>query len=1334
MKTPAFSGARMSGRDRCEIILLVLTLTGPVVTPAFAQVQFDDVTVGSGAEYTGESYGASWGDANGDRLSDLFVTHHRYPSGLYINLGNGTFEDRAFEIDAWQLTPRSDVHGGTWADYNNDGHSDLMITAGSKNFTQFLVNNGSFLSDRISDFTFDRMAWGGRFPFWFDYNNDGLLDLGVVVQGDKVQLHEQVGGDFLRRNAASAHQCDDGDFSLLSDLTMDGRADWVCVNVSALPEHIYDLTVGLPFPEHSALAVPVGSIGDVAIADFDGDLSMELFAIRGKLRINGAAIVASQAIEASFANSGASASGLTYRSAGDLSVELHWSGPNVNNVYIGAGGLHPAAPAINQPIRMTLSASDPGVHGLMPYDPATDRGIFVGYDPATQTWTYVNSAGAGSGGQFSSTYSYLDSTAPVSNLSVSGITAIERPIQPAMLKYTGSAYTNQIASTGLNHNVLCNAVAAADFDNDMDVDLYYVCRDAVTNLANRLYLNDGTGQFAPATAPFGAEGPIGPGVGLGENVVASDYDADGSVDLFVTNGLNLYPEYIGYSSGGPDKLFNNRGNENHWLELDLTGVTSNRDGIGAIITATAGGKAQRRERNGGYHRWAQHDNRIHFGLGGNDFVDISVHWPSGQVDTYTDVPANRLYEVIEGNAVLNPITVPESVPPSACAKTAGMPSFNIAVDREMFIWRNNCASQVWNVRVTGGTGPTRTSSGRLVSDVPISNVNGVNLEASDTLALSGGGTALEYALIVGANAQDGFTFTLDPQADTCFGQDGNTDVAYGGSMRTALSLPIDLRTLESCGAGAQTSISIADASVSEDVPGGIAGFVVSLNEPSTAAVTVEYQTANGTASAPGDYAAASGVLTFAPGETSKSIEIQINDDSVAESVEQFTVTLGNPVGALLNDFSATGTIVDDEPSTCGAPNYNKATEHALFVWQDCASGAWSVRVTAGGQNAIFSGDISASQPFDSVTPFSIEGNDLFDLSDPTAIGYGLAVGNAGQDGFEFSIPGGANLCLDLTSPAAPVLLGQNRTPLSVPVDLSTLGACSTPTAADLVTTKSVNSDPTPAEGDVVTYLVTVTNNGPLDATNVSLADSLPAGLTPTGNNGTVTQGTYVGGTWSVGILPVSASATLTIEGTVNAGEAGQVITNSTSAAAGNEPDAGSAGDELEASVRVDGGGGTPLVNWNGASGGVSTSGNQITYSGSPTGWNNNTVVSPAFSTLGYTSNYEVSFTIDSNPAATTWIVGLGVAETGATWRDIDYGLRSSAGTLTVYESGNWRTTVAALSTGDQISIAVGSGVIEYKHNGVTFWSTAVAGAPNFYVDTSFNSGAITLSAFVAAGP
>jgi uncharacterized repeat protein (TIGR01451 family) len=124
-------------------------------------------------------------------------------------------------------------------------------------------------------------------------------------------------------------------------------------------------------------------------------------------------------------------------------------------------------------------------------------------------------------------------------------------------------------------------------------------------------------------------------------------------------------------------------------------------------------------------------------------------------------------------------------------------------------------------------------------------------------------------------------------------------------------------------------------------------------------------------------------------------------------------------------------------------------------------------------------------------------------------------------------------------------------------------------AADLVTVKTLASgNATPGEGDVVTFLITVTNDGPTNASNVSLTDLLPAGLTATGNNGMVSQGTYAAGTWTIGTLASGASATLTLEGTVDVGQNGNTIQNITSAASGDQPDTNTTGDDLEESVVV----------------------------------------------------------------------------------------------------------------------------------------------------------------------
>ena len=69
-------------------------------------------------------------------------------------------------------------------------------------------------------------------------------------------------------------------------------------------------------------------------------------------------------------------------------------------------------------------------------------------------------------------------------------------------------------------------------------------------------------------------------------MVTADYDLDGCLDLLVTNGLNMRPLF----TGGPKQLFHNLcNNGNKWMEFDLVGTTSNRDGIGSKVYVTTAG-------------------------------------------------------------------------------------------------------------------------------------------------------------------------------------------------------------------------------------------------------------------------------------------------------------------------------------------------------------------------------------------------------------------------------------------------------------------------------------------------------------------------------------------------------------------------------------------------------------------------------------------------------------------------------------------------------------------------------------------------------------------------
>jgi hypothetical protein len=108
-------------------------------------------------------------------------------------------------------------------------------------------------------------------------------------------------------------------------------------------------------------------------------------------------------------------------------------------------------------------------------------------------------------------------------------------------------------------------------------------------------------------------------------------------------------------------------------------------------------------------------------------------------------------------------------------------------------------------------------------------------------------------------------------------------------------------------------ISIADSDVQEGHAGTTtATFTVSLSAASTRAVTVQFATADGSATAGTDYSAHSGVLMLAPGETAATIAVAINGDTEVEPDETFTVVLANPGEAVLGDAEGTGTIQNDD--------------------------------------------------------------------------------------------------------------------------------------------------------------------------------------------------------------------------------------------------------------------------------------------------------------------------------------------------------------------------------------------------------------------------------------
>jgi Calx-beta domain/RTX calcium-binding nonapeptide repeat (4 copies) len=136
----------------------------------------------------------------------------------------------------------------------------------------------------------------------------------------------------------------------------------------------------------------------------------------------------------------------------------------------------------------------------------------------------------------------------------------------------------------------------------------------------------------------------------------------------------------------------------------------------------------------------------------------------------------------------------------------------------------------------------------------------------------------------------------------------------------------------------KVTISIADASAPEGNSGSSTlSFALSLSVASTQPVSVQYATANGTATAPSDYTSGGGTITFAPGQRSQSVAVNVVSDLAIEQDETFIVTLSNALNATIASGTATGTITNDDTAVPVTVGTYKGLLDGNFVFFDVNS-------------------------------------------------------------------------------------------------------------------------------------------------------------------------------------------------------------------------------------------------------------------------------------------------------------------------------------------------------------------------------------------------------------
>jgi hypothetical protein len=231
-------------------------------------------------------------------------------------------------------------------------------------------------------------------------------------------------------------------------------------------------------------------------------------------------------------------------------------------------------------------------------------------------------------------------------------TSFQREL-PMLFRNLGKGFFEDVtiprsAAAGMNSLVTwgCGLV---DFDNDGYRDIFVAAGHLQDNVElydtsttyfqqNRLLRNLGNGRFADLTSLAG-DG-LRPKLSS-RGAAFDDLDNDGDVDVVVLNARRE-----------PTILRNDSPASGHWLQVQLRGVKSNRDGIGARVTLEAGDLKSVAEVHSGRSYQSHFGTRLHFGLGPRERADrIEVRWIGGGTNVLQNIPANRLVTITEGSGM-----------------------------------------------------------------------------------------------------------------------------------------------------------------------------------------------------------------------------------------------------------------------------------------------------------------------------------------------------------------------------------------------------------------------------------------------------------------------------------------------------------------------------------------------------------------------------------------------------------------------------------------------------------------------------------------------------------
>lgn len=210
-------------------------------------------------------------------------------------------------------------------------------------------------------------------------------------------------------------------------------------------------------------------------------------------------------------------------------------------------------------------------------------------------------------------------------------------------------FTEVAEQAGVAVHQICWSVDFIDMDHDTWEDIYAAAfgnsMQDPDGTPDFVFSNNHNGTFADVSAASHADNG-----GVTYCSAWGDYDQDGDLDLVVTN------YWDGDQTDLPSALYRNdqitSGNPaSNWLQIELIGTISNRDAVGARVTAVVGGATLIREQQSGTGYLSSSQHAIHFGLGASTTVSsLTIHWPAGGTQVLTNVAGGQKITIVEGGA------------------------------------------------------------------------------------------------------------------------------------------------------------------------------------------------------------------------------------------------------------------------------------------------------------------------------------------------------------------------------------------------------------------------------------------------------------------------------------------------------------------------------------------------------------------------------------------------------------------------------------------------------------------------------------------------------------